>query len=74
MPFLYSEEDAKKYWGNYYEMDEAQYKMMGDIYNRRIALDGKINLTRDEKNRLLEWFDNIEECIESFKELNIFTV
>lgn len=55
-------------------MDEAQYKMMGDIYNRRIALDGKINLTRDEKNRLLEWFDNIEECIESFKELNIFTV
>lgn len=74
LPFLYSEEDAKKYWGNYYEMNEAQYKMMEDIYDRRIILDGRINLTRDEKNRLLEWFDNIEECIESFKELNIFMV
>ena len=22
----------------------------------------------------LEWFDNIEECVESFKELNIFII
>lgn len=72
MPYLYSEKDAKKYWRNYYEMSDEQSKMMQIVYERRTKLKGRLNLTVDEKNKLEEWFDNIDECIESFKELNIF--
>jgi hypothetical protein len=39
LPFLYSEEDAKKYWGNYYEMDEAQYKIIEDMDQRIVTID-----------------------------------
>ena len=36
---FYSEEDAKKYWGNYYEMDEAQYKIIEDMDQRIVTID-----------------------------------
>jgi len=72
MPFLYSEDDAKKYWKNYYEMTDEQIGLAEDIYKRRISLSGKLNLSKDEANKLKEWFGDIDECIESFQELNIY--
>lgn len=71
IPFLYSESDAKKYWKEYYEMNDEQGKMMEDIYERRIKSKGTLKLTSNEKNKLIEWFDDIDECIESFGEMNI---
>lgn len=71
MPFLYNEEDAKKCWKNYYEMSDAQVKLMEDIYIKRISKNGRIELTKNEKDKFLDWFDDISECIESFAELNI---
>lgn len=72
MPFLYNENDAKMYWKNYYEMTDEQFKLAEDIYKRRISVSGKINLTINEINKLKEWFGDIDECIESFQELDIY--
>lgn len=72
MPFLYSERDAIKYWKDYYEMSDEQSKMMESIYERRIKSKGKLYLTADEEKKLIEWFSDIDECIESFGEINIF--
>ena len=72
VPFLYNENDAKKYWKNYYEMTNEQVRMMEEIYSRRINLKGNLKLTSYERAKLEEWSDNIDECIESFKELHIF--
>jgi len=72
MPFLYSEDDAKKYWKNYYEMTDEQIELAEDIYQRRISVSGRVNLSINEVNKLKEWFDDIDECIESFQELGIY--
>lgn len=72
MPFLYSERDAIKYWKDYYEMSDEQSKMMESIYERRIKSKGDLYLSADEKKKLIEWFSDIDECIESFGEINIF--
>lgn len=74
MPFLYSEDDAKKYWKNYYEMTDEQIELAENIYKRRISVSGRLNLSINEVNKLKEWFDNIDECIESFQELGIYMV
>ena len=72
MPFLYSEDDAKKYWKNYYEMTDEQIELAENIYKRRINVSGRLNLSINEVNKLKEWFDDIDECIESFQELDIY--
>ena len=72
MPFLYSEDDAKKYWKNYYEMTDEQIELAEDIYQRRISVSGRVNLSINEVNKLKEWFDDIDECIESFQEICIY--
>lgn len=72
MPFLYSDDDAKKYWKNYYEMTDGQIELAEDIYQRRISKSGRLNLSMSEVNKLKEWFDDIDECIESFQELGIY--
>ena len=36
---------------------------------RRISVSGRLNLSINEVNKLKEWFDDIDECIESFQEL-----
>lgn len=72
MPFLYSNDDAKKYWKNYYEMTDEQIKMTENICKRRISIRGRLNLTIDEANKLKQWFGDISECIESFQELGIY--
>ena len=72
MPFLYSENDAKMYWKDYYEMTEEQTRLTEEIFNRRINTDGKLVLAVDEINKLKEWFGDIGECIESFQELEIY--
>ncbi len=72
MPFLYSEDDAKKYWKNYYEMTDEQIELAENIYKRRISVSGRLDLPINEVNMLKEWFDDIDECIESFQELDIY--
>jgi hypothetical protein len=72
MPFLYSENDAKMYWKDYYEMTKEQTRLTEEIFNRRINTDGKLVLAVDEINKLKEWFGDIGECIESFQELEIY--
>ena len=72
MPFLYSEDDAKKYWKDYYEMTDEQIELAENIYKRRINVSGRLNLLINEINKLKEWFVNIDECIESFQELGIY--
>ena len=74
MPFLYNENDARRYWKNYYEMTEEQIELAEEIYKRRIDIGGKLNLTINEINKLKEWFGDIDECIESFQELEIYLV
>lgn len=71
LPFLFDEKDALEYWRDYYEMNDAQIKMMIDIYERRIHTDGKMYLTAEERTQLEKWFDNMSECMESFRELSI---
>lgn len=72
MPFLYSEGDAKKYWKNYYEMTDEQIELAENIYKRRISVSGRLDLPINEVNMLKEWFDDIDECIESLQELGIY--
>lgn len=43
-----------------------------EIYKRRISIDGRLNLTINEINKLKEWFGDVDECIEAFQELNIY--
>ena len=74
MPFLYNENDAKMYWKDYYERTEEQIEFTEKIFKRRINVDGRLNLTADEINKLKEWFDDIDECIESFQELEIYLI
>ena len=72
MPFLYNENDAKIYWKDYYEMTNEQIELAEDICKRRILTKGKMKLARNEIDKLKEWFDDIDECIESFRELDIY--
>lgn len=74
MPFLYNENDAKMYWKDYYEMTEEQIEFTEKIFKRRINVDGRLDLTVDEINKLKEWFNDIDECIESFQELEIYLI
>ena len=55
MPFLYSEDDAKKYWKNYYEMTDEQIELAEDIYQRRISVSGRVNLSINEVNNLYKY-------------------
>ena len=59
---------------DYYEMTEEQIEFTEKIFKRRINVDGRLNLTVDEINKLKEWFDDIDECIESFQELEIYLI
>lgn len=71
LPFLYSFEDAKKYWTDYYEMTDPQSRLVEEIYEKRILSKGKIKLGREIKNQLGKWFEDISNCLESFLEMNI---
>ena len=73
VPFLYSENDVKEYWKDYYEMTEEQVELMEEVYGKRIKLKRSLKLNIYEKDRLEKWFGNIEDCIEVFQELNILT-
>lgn len=72
MPFLYNQNDAKMYWKDYYEMTNEQIEFAEDLCKRRIFTKGKMKLAKNEIDQLKEWFDDISECIESFRELDIY--
>lgn len=74
LPLLYSEDDTKNFWKESYEMTDEQMELAEEIYKRRISVKGKINLEINEISKLREWFDNIDECIESFQELDIYLI
>ena len=50
-------------------MTDEQRELAEDIYQRRISVSGRLNLSINEVNKLKEWFDDIDECIESFQEI-----
>ena len=74
LPLLYSEDDTKRFWKESYEMTDEQMKLAEEIYKRRISVKGKINLETNEISQLRDWFGNIDECIESFQELDIYLI
>lgn len=72
LPLLYSEDDTKEFWKESYEMTNEQMKLAEEIYKRRLGIKGKIILQPNEISKLKEWFGNIDECVESFQELDIY--
>lgn len=72
VPFICSEEEARKYWIADYEMKPEQAALAEEIYKQKICADSKLILNQSIKKILLSWFDNIDECIESFSEMEIY--
>lgn len=77
LPIFYEETDALKYWKEYNDLnDESDNDKIGfimEIYNKRINTGDRIVLDKLMKDKLVFWFgDNIDECIISFEELNVF--
>ncbi|HIS63456.1 MAG TPA: hypothetical protein IAC14_14680, partial [Candidatus Scybalomonas excrementigallinarum] len=73
-PILYDEDKAIDYWKNYYEMSLEQIELLKKIYFKRLNNTGKIFLNNEIKKILMDWFEDIDECIESFQEINIFFI
>ena len=70
---LYKEPDAIQYWKKYYEMNNDQIEFMKEIYYKKCQTNTFIKLDISMREKLSYWFgDKITECIDSFKELNIF--
>lgn len=73
LPYLYKEPDAIQYWKKYYEMNNDQIEFMKEIYYKKSQTNTFIKLDKSMREKLSYWFgDKITECINSFKELNIF--
>ncbi|MDE7203124.1 MAG: hypothetical protein K2O91_14760 [Lachnospiraceae bacterium] len=72
VPFICSEQEAKEYWIADYEMKPGQIALMEEIYDQKIHADSKLILDQSIKDKLISWFDNIDECIESFSEMGIY--
>lgn len=77
LPLFYEEADALKYWKEYNDLnDESDNDKIGfimEIYNKRINTGDRIVLDKLMKDKLVFWFgDNIDECIISFEEMNVF--
>ena len=48
------------------------YRRMEEIYEQKIHVNSKLILAPSIKEKLISWFDNIDECIESFLEMGIY--
>lgn len=71
-PFICSEEEAREYWIADYEMKPEQVALMEEIYAQKIHADSKLILDHSIKEKLISWFDDIDECIDSFSEMDIY--
>ncbi len=73
LPYLYKEDDAIGYWKDCYEMSTDQLNFMTEIYKKRIHTSEPLFFDSIMKEKLYNWFSGeIDECIESFKEMNIY--
>lgn len=60
------------YWEEYYDMNKSQMELANKIFDLRVNTEDCIILSKEDKSVLLSNGGKInEECIESFKELNI---
>lgn len=71
LPYLYEEDDMKRFWINYYEMNSEQENLVDELYqlkktNRTYILDTA------RKDKISNWFgDNIIYCKQSMEEIGI---
>lgn len=73
MPLILDHKKSVEYWANCLEMTEEQQETVNAIYKLRINSKGKIILNNKIRKKLLKWFNGeIDECIESLEEINLF--
>lgn len=72
LPYLFDEEDAVAYWKDYYEMNSEQIQMLEELYALKMSSDSKIIMDNDIRDRLIQWFEEIDDCIESFAEMDMY--
>lgn len=70
---LKSYEESMASWIEYYEMNDEQIALTKKLFDKKLAAgESEIILTGEERRILTELYeDNVEECIESLKEIDI---
>ena len=71
-PLICSEEEARKYWIDDYEMNPEQAALAEKIYQLKLHTSSELVLDNSVKEQLKSLYENIDDCIESFSEIGIF--
>lgn len=72
LPLICSEEEARRYWINDYEMNPEQAALAEKIYQQKLHTTSRLVLDNSIKEQLKSWYENIDDCIESLSEIGIF--
>ena len=71
LPYLYEEKDMKKYWRDYYEMNQEHEQIVEELYLKKMTNDSFL-LDAVQKEKLMEWFgEGITYCKQSLEEIGI---
>ena len=71
LPYLYEEKDMKKYWRDYYEMNQEHEQIVEELYLKKMTNDSFL-LDAVQKEKLMEWFgEEITYCKQSLEEIGI---
>ena len=65
------EKDMKKYWRDYYEMNQEHEQIVEELYLKKMTNDSFL-LDAVQKEKLMEWFgEEITYCKQSLEEIGI---
>ena len=67
---LLSFNDAMDEWRNYYDLDTKQISLIQKLFKAKINSNGEAVILHDNESKLL--YGDLEECLVSLGELNIF--
>ena len=69
LPYLYEENDMKKYWRDYYEMNQEQWQIVEELYLKKMTND-IFALDVVQKEKLMKWFgQEIKYCKQYLEEI-----
>ena len=63
-------DNAMDEWRNYYDLDSNQISLIQKLFNAKIGSSDEIHILHDDELKLL--YGDIDECLVSLGELNIF--
>ena len=73
LPYVYEIDDVKRYWCDYYEMDDRQVKLVEELFNER-RNNASVVISDEIISELKKLYgDNVALCIDALNEIGFIT-